>query len=164
MGRVRTTEQRAREARRMREYRAGMSPAERETHLAHRRATRKHTVLTPEQKVRVKENGKRWRDQHADRSRMHGRVTQHNQRGLGKITADDWETILDMCGRRCAYCGVRDDLLIEHVIPLGDGGRNEAANVVPACGSCNHVKGNRGPLVMLNREYSQRDAWARRAA
>lgn len=48
----------------------------------------------------------------------------------------------------CAYCGhlFDEDLLTrEHIQPLGQKGRDHWMNVVTACRSCNHRKGNRTP-------------------
>jgi HNH endonuclease len=48
----------------------------------------------------------------------------------------------------CAYCGDvyhEDDLTREHIIPYGQKGRDQWMNVVTACKSCNHRKGNRTP-------------------
>lgn len=48
----------------------------------------------------------------------------------------------------CAYCGghFAEDLLTrEHIVPLGQQGRDHWMNVVTACRSCNHRKGNRTP-------------------
>lgn len=45
----------------------------------------------------------------------------------------------------CQYCGVKDDLTFDHVIPRSRGGRTTWENVVTACGSCNLVKGSRLP-------------------
>lgn len=164
MKRVHTSEQKAIAAQRMRERRAAMTPEERDAHLAHRRATRKPTDLSSAQKARAQESGRQWRARNPQKARWQSRVTQHNIRGLGRIRRLDWESVLVVFDQRCAYCGVHDDLVVEHVVPLGDGGRNEVENIVPACASCNHVKGKRGPLVMANRAYSPRDAWNRRVA
>ncbi|MFM6985814.1 MAG: HNH endonuclease [Hydrogenophaga sp.] len=48
----------------------------------------------------------------------------------------------------CAYCGQRfheDELTREHILPLGQSGRDVWMNVVTACKPCNHRKGNRTP-------------------
>jgi hypothetical protein len=48
----------------------------------------------------------------------------------------------------CAYCGQRlpEDLLTrEHIRPLGQRGQDHWMNVVTACTSCNHRKGNHTP-------------------
>ena len=48
----------------------------------------------------------------------------------------------------CAYCGHHfheEDLTREHIVPFGQNGRDTWMNVVTACKSCNHRKGNRTP-------------------
>ena len=48
----------------------------------------------------------------------------------------------------CAYCGAlghEDHLTREHIVPLAQKGRDHWMNVVTACRSCNHRKGNRTP-------------------
>ncbi|WP_354445659.1 HNH endonuclease [Ottowia thiooxydans] len=48
----------------------------------------------------------------------------------------------------CAYCGdhfTEVDLTREHIIPLGQKGRDTWMNVVTACRPCNHRKSNRTP-------------------
>jgi hypothetical protein len=49
---------------------------------------------------------------------------------------------------QCVYCGNRDDLTIDHVIPIAFGGSNEAGNLVTACRSCNSRKGTRSVARM----------------
>ena len=51
-------------------------------------------------------------------------------------------------GFTCQYCGKQYPqywLTIDHVIPKSKGGKNTWANVVAACGPCNHKKGGRSP-------------------
>ena len=63
------------------------------------------------------------------------------------LTAVQWKAIKRVYGHRCAYCGIRPRILtIEHVIPLISGGAHVAANIVPACQSCNSRKGTGPPL------------------
>nr|WP_245846122.1 HNH endonuclease [Longibacter salinarum] len=45
----------------------------------------------------------------------------------------------------CQYCGSRDDLTIDHVLPKSRGGRDTWENLVTACVSCNNAKGDRTP-------------------
>ncbi len=42
---------------------------------------------------------------------------------------------------QCQYCGSRDDLTFDHVIPRSKGGRTTWENVVAACAPCNLRKG-----------------------
>lgn len=46
---------------------------------------------------------------------------------------------------RCQYCGSRDRLTIDHVLPKSRGGRDAWENLVAACVPCNNRKGNRTP-------------------
>ncbi len=46
---------------------------------------------------------------------------------------------------QCQYCGSKDDLTFDHVVPRSKGGRTTWENVVAACAPCNLRKGNRLP-------------------
>lgn len=45
----------------------------------------------------------------------------------------------------CQYCGSRDDLTFDHVVPRSRGGQTTWENVVAACSPCNLRKANRMP-------------------
>lgn len=60
------------------------------------------------------------------------------------LTKAGWEEIKDKYDHRCAYCHRQMQRLeMDHVKPLSKGGTHTAANIVPACKSCNSSKGNR---------------------
>jgi len=40
----------------------------------------------------------------------------------------------------CFYCGSRNSIQMDHVIPIARGGRHSIGNLVPACSSCNQSK------------------------
>jgi 5-methylcytosine-specific restriction endonuclease McrA len=46
--------------------------------------------------------------------------------------------------KACEYCGAKEQLSWDHLIPISKGGLDIADNLVLACGSCNSSKGNRG--------------------
>lgn len=46
---------------------------------------------------------------------------------------------------RCVYCGSRDSLTIDHVLPRSMGGRDTWDNLVTACQKCNAKKGSMTP-------------------
>ena len=46
---------------------------------------------------------------------------------------------------QCQYCGSKDDLTFDHVIPRSKGGRTTWENVITACSPCNLLKGGRTP-------------------
>jgi len=43
----------------------------------------------------------------------------------------------------CVYCGAKDDLVIDHVLPFAKGGSTHHNNLVTACAPCNMTKGDR---------------------
>ena len=45
----------------------------------------------------------------------------------------------------CQYCGSRDDLTFDHIVPRSRGGLTTWVNVVAACSGCNLRKGNKTP-------------------
>lgn len=45
----------------------------------------------------------------------------------------------------CQYCGAREELTFDHVIPRSKGGQTEWVNVVAACSPCNLSKGDKLP-------------------
>lgn len=45
----------------------------------------------------------------------------------------------------CQYCGCRNDLTFDHVVPRAYGGRTTWENVATACAPCNLRKGGRTP-------------------
>jgi 5-methylcytosine-specific restriction endonuclease McrA len=45
----------------------------------------------------------------------------------------------------CQFCGTRDDLTFDHLIPRSRGGHTTWSNVVAACSPCNLRKGNLTP-------------------
>jgi 5-methylcytosine-specific restriction endonuclease McrA len=45
----------------------------------------------------------------------------------------------------CQYCGARDELTFDHVVPRSRGGQTTWENVVAACSPCNLRKGNLAP-------------------
>ena len=45
----------------------------------------------------------------------------------------------------CMYCGSKNDLTIDHVLPKSRGGKDVWENLTTACEKCNVKKGNRTP-------------------
>src|SRR5262245_46265433 len=60
---------------------------------------------------------------------------------INDLTTEQWQEILAVYGRRCAYCGRKvKNLEQDHILALARGGSHTASNVVPACRSCNAKK------------------------
>ena len=45
----------------------------------------------------------------------------------------------------CLYCGTRENLTLDHVLPKAQGGRDSWDNLATACQKCNSKKGNMTP-------------------
>ena len=65
-----------------------------------------------------------------------------------RSTFDD-ERIKYRYPESCCYCGSKDNIQMDHLIPQIKGGQNAADNLVWACRSCNSSKRNRDVLVWL---------------
>lgn len=103
-----------------------------------------------------RESVRRWKEANPESVRAHENQKRARQRQAeGRVTASEWESVLDWFDRCCAYCGARGDLEMEHVTPLSRGGAHSADNVVPACRACNAKKYNRGILSMVNVAFAQ---------
>ncbi|MBD3235950.1 MAG: hypothetical protein GF330_04545 [Candidatus Eisenbacteria bacterium] len=80
------------------------------------------------------------------RSRLHAglrRGTMH----VGSV-ADD-ERLKMILPSACCYCGVREGLSLDHLLPKSKGGPDKGDNIVWACRSCNSSKGGRDVLEWL---------------
>lgn len=61
-----------------------------------------------------------------------------------RLTKSERMKILKKTDGHCAYCGCRivyNEMQIDHVIPIYNGGEDTESNMLPACRSCNHYKG-----------------------
>lgn len=62
------------------------------------------------------------------------------------VSAADIIALLKLAKGKCYYCGQKQKLTIDHIIPLARGGTHEKCNLVAACGPCNSSKGARDPI------------------
>jgi 5-methylcytosine-specific restriction endonuclease McrA len=53
------------------------------------------------------------------------------------------ENVLKRDDYTCAYCSSKENLTLDHIIPRSRGGKNTWENLVTACFTCNHKKGDR---------------------
>ena len=55
------------------------------------------------------------------------------------------QNIFKRDGMKCVYCGSKDNLTLDHVVPKSGGGRDTWDNLVTACQKCNSRKGSMTP-------------------
>jgi 5-methylcytosine-specific restriction endonuclease McrA len=108
-------------------------------------------------KERHNENTKRWSDANRDKQHAAEKAWRqkhpHKQReknhrrkarlyeGGGTYDHSSWLMLLERCGNQCLRCGSRDNITIDHVVPLARGGANLISNLQPLCKPCNSGKG-----------------------
>lgn len=71
------------------------------------------------------------------------RVSKYRRRAFeatGRISERDWSRLVARYESRCAYCGKKCKVTLDHVVPLSRGGANTIGNALPACKSCNSSK------------------------
>ena len=92
-------------------------------------------------KVELVERGRRWRQENPDKVREYKRNRRARKRGNGgRVTANEWESVLDRFNGKCAKCGSAENIHMDHVVPLAKGGRHSVDNVQPLCATCNMRK------------------------
>jgi len=95
-------------------------------------------ALSQEHPGRPREE-KRVRDQRARAERLQLPAT---------LTTDEWMQTLHRHGWACAYCNGPFEVM-EHLVPLAEGGGTTAQNCVPACQTCNAFKADQHPESVL---------------
>lgn len=93
--------------------------------------------------------GDRWDGlEHRCRACCTKRVGQRRAMLAGVTVEDiDVSAIFDRDGRQCVYCGERENLTIDHIVPLDSGGPHCEDNLASACLRCNSSKGAK-PLIV----------------
>ena len=86
---------------------------------------------------------KRWQARNPDKVKLQ----RHKRRVRSKATPghcspEQWRSRLAYYGYKCLYCSDRNNLHIDHRVPLSRGGTNWPANLAPVCASCNRRKYN----------------------
>lgn len=66
---------------------------------------------------------------------------------IGPLAGD--ERLKMVLPQACCYCGSREQLSVDHLIPTKRGGANTGDNLVWACRSCNSSKGAQDVLEWL---------------
>lgn len=55
------------------------------------------------------------------------------------------QNIFKRDGHKCLYCGEKNNLTLDHVLPRSKGGKTSWTNLVTACQTCNSRKGDLTP-------------------
>jgi len=101
-----------------------------------------HRANQESNRERYREWSRRWQQENRERSNLLSRLKKQRRRNAGTLTVQDWELVLEVYGSACLACG-KDEVTIDHVVPVFVGGLNEISNVQPLCGFCNTSKGTK---------------------
>ena len=103
----------------------------------------------------VSDGGKSDASSHAVQGRYKGNAIGNAQNHLVRnilsrlgdeqFSSLQWKEVIDEFGRFCAYCGAKDNLVMDHVIPVNKRalGEHRLGNLVPSCRPCNVRKSDR---------------------
>lgn len=126
----------ARNAERLRPYRAEHYQANQELRRAQERARYAQEVAANPEKYRAKF--------HERRSRILGNG--------GTYTSEEWEALCARYGNICLMCHQKKKLTVDHIIPVSQGGMSDIENLQPLCRSCNAKKSDK---TMNLRKYHE---------
>ena len=74
---------------------------------------------------------------------MSNLIYYHTKRANGgTFTRKEWLQICSYYGEKCLKCG-KNEVTIDHVIPVSCGGKSSIDNIQPLCRSCNSSKNNK---------------------
>ena len=105
---------------------------------------------------KVAENHRKWRESNKEYESQRTRAwkrnnpdahARHKSKARAKRYGAEHEpysraAVFERWGSRCCYCD-GEATTLDHVTPLGFGGHDVEANVVPACARCNSSKGRK---------------------
>ena len=99
-------------------------------------------LFPPERKLPKKKRKRRTKKQ-LEEAKRRRKLREENAPGNG-VTKDDRKLVYIFYGKRCLACGKsRGRIVLDHVIPLYEGGRHDPDNLQPLCYSCNTRKGTK---------------------
>ena len=91
---------------------------------------------------------RRWAQAHPETVREIARRKRARKRELYVADIDE-KAIFERDGYKCVYCGATENLTIDHVVALANGGPHAPFNVVTCCASCNSSKGIKPVVAWL---------------
>lgn len=58
----------------------------------------------------------------------------------GTHSLQEWKDLLVKFGNKCLWCGSKESIQRDHIVPIAKGGDNRIQNIQPLCGTCNEKK------------------------
>ena len=82
---------------------------------------------------KLRQSAPQWAAPPQVKRRERGALRRHRREWYRQLAAD--------AGERCANCGIVENLVLDHVIPIARGGRSQLGNLQLLCAECNRLKG-----------------------
>lgn len=96
--------------------------------------------INAKSKVRVKQ----WIKDNLEKHRINGRnYRARSAKAIGSHTLEQWQQLLQFFNGYCPSCNRKEELTLDHIIPLAEGGTHYIDNIQPLCKSCNSSKMHR---------------------
>lgn len=102
-------------------------------------AKRKQYAANPQKYIDASRN---WKRNNPEKVLKYNTVRRARKRLNGTFLVTD-KDIRQIYQSACTYCGNKDNITMDHVIPLVRGGTHSVGNLVPACLRCNSSKSGR---------------------
>jgi hypothetical protein len=83
-----------------------------------------------------------WNKKNKDRFAIHVANSKNKRKGVKtyKILDKEFRRLYSSC---CSFCGSKNKITMDHIIPISRGGNHSVGNLQPLCQSCNSSKNNR---------------------
>lgn len=92
---------------------------------------------------KIKRKASLWVKENRDRHALHGATRRSLKENVdATFTIKQRGAAWEYFGNSCAYCGSKERLTEDHVVPLSRGGEYTHNNIIPACKKCNCSKHN----------------------
>jgi 5-methylcytosine-specific restriction endonuclease McrA len=107
-----------------------------------KRQTIKDESDTGKEAKRKKKNAqnKMWREKNPEKWKISNRANKHRRRAAGAVDINLWNLKLRLLDYSCACCGIKENITIDHILPISKGGSNSIDNLQPLCLTCNKTK------------------------
>jgi len=95
------------------------------------------------EKVISIERASRERNKEKNRPAKNARQQVRNRIVQGKTFNISDKDLRKLYNQPCSFCGTKENLSVDHIIPLSRGGSHSIGNMMTLCRSCNSSKGNK---------------------
>lgn len=92
-----------------------------------------------------RENNRRYNKKHLEKERLRQKIKEAKRRD--KISEKSFnilpKEIKRIYSSSCVFCGSKENIAADHIIPISKGGRTSIGNLQPLCKTCNSSKGSK---------------------